>query len=341
MTIDPTRYYIRRPGALGVFLKATGNGTPGLDADAHVQINEYGLRGRLARSTDSLKILAVGGSTVEDNLLNDADMWTGRLEYRLGSGAWVGNMGRSGTDSRHHVLQLEKAITGLPRPDAILVLCGLNDMLYGAGAHADQPPPDDEAFGAIPGRMTYDEPPGTFDLGDVIEAYKQRRSAVEDEDWLRAPPNLGDALVAYNANLNRMVALAHRVPAHLVLVTQPAIWKPEMDAAELAHLYAGGIGSPTRWGDPRTRWYTPDVLRHMLGLFNQAMRAVAAQRRVGLIDLANELEPEVAHYVDDFHFSKRGADRVAEIVAAGLKDLRIGAAKVKATKRAGTMYPLW
>lgn len=338
MMLDPTRYYIRRPGALGVFLQGS---LAGLDGDSHVEINAYGLRGRLDRPTDTLRILAIGGSTVEDNLLNDRDTWTGKLEQRLGSGAWVGNMGRSGTDSRHHVLQLEKCLRGLPKADAILVLCGLNDMLYGAGAHADQPPTDDEGFGAIPGRMSYDEPPGTFDLGDVIQAYKDRRAAVGDEDWIHAAPNLGAALVAYHENLDRMATLALRQPTHLVLVTQPAIWHPAMTPDELAHLYAGGLGSPAHWSDPRTRWYAPDVLREMLGLFNQTMRAVAARRRVGLIDLANELEPEVANYIDDFHFSKRGADRVAEIVADGLDRLSIRVARRKATKGASSMYPVW
>ena len=126
------RYYIRRPGSRAVML-CHPEGTPGIDRDSEVIINALGLRGRLPDHRDRTKLLVIGGSTVEDALLNDGETWCDHLAHNLG--AWVGNMGRSGWTARHHAIQLEKCLPNLPKADAVLVLCGLNDMLADLGCH--------------------------------------------------------------------------------------------------------------------------------------------------------------------------------------------------------------
>lgn len=338
---NPPRYCIHQPGAVGILLRGS---LPGLDRDVHLEINAYGLRGRLDRATDTLRVLILGGSTVEDNLLNDDDTWCGRLEYRLGAGAWVGNMGRAGCYSHHHVLQIARCLPSLPKPDAVLLLCGLNDMLYAAGAHEDGYPSEQLAFGMAPGGPVHVLSTGGVPLGDMIQGFKRRRRAVGRRDWRPYGPVLDTALGTYRENLRQIIASARqRSVARIALITQPALWKPDMRRAELAHLYAGGLGSPAHWSNPATPWYTPDALRAMLDVFNQTMRQVAAEQGVALIDLARELEPKVEHYLDDFHFSKLGADRVAVIVKAGLDRAGIRVAPMKAPMSAPSdkIYPLW
>ncbi len=322
MTPDPSRYYIRKPGSSATFIPCP-HGTPGLNGPAEVKINALGLRGREPNGQE-VQILVFGGSTVEDNLLNDADMWTAQLEKRLGHGAWVGNAGRAGCNSRQHVAQVEKLLPQFPGVSVAVVLCGLNDMLADSGAHHDSPS-DYVPFGCGPGVQEADAPNGqTFALGARIGLYKGRRLKVRDADW-RCAIDLTAACAAYADRLSMILADCRHHRVTPVLVTQPMLWKEHMTEGERRHCYAGGFGAPGRWEDKRCPWYMLDALRAMLEAYNATMRAVCAERQVQCIDLAATLPRQITNFYDDFHFTQAGARSVAIFVANALKARGIAA----------------
>lgn len=306
------RYYIRRPGAQATFLPHP-EGTPGIYRPSRVVINALGLRGRLPTDSDRFKVLVLGGSGAEDALLNDEDTWCGRLETLLGPGVWVGNMGRSATNARHHAIQLRETLPYLPTPDAILVMCGVNDMLADLGCHgAEAEPTPGICFGAGPG--IDDGLDGqTFDLGASIWAFKKRRREVRPEDWIDNFPSPAVALDRHAETLGKIAGLGP-----VIFVTQPALWRFGMGEAEDDHCYAGGVGGVDTWVNPRTPWYRAFTLAMLLALYNDAMRLTARRCGVALVDLADQLPREIENYYDDFHFSRIGASRVARIVAAFL-----------------------
>src|SRR5262249_19640379 len=136
---DPGKCYPRKPGSWGIF-RPFDAGTPGVDTDVRITINRHGLRGGPIRRGAAPLWLGVGGSTVEDNRLNDSETWVGRLQARLRTRRprlWAGNVGKSGTSAIHHALQLEYLLPRLARVETVVVMCGLNDMLYDAGLHLD------------------------------------------------------------------------------------------------------------------------------------------------------------------------------------------------------------
>lgn len=309
-------YYIRRPGAHATFC-GSPEGTPGIERDAVVRINALGLRGPMPSPDDRIKLLVIGGSTVEDMLLNDEDTWCGRLAEYLGPHAWIGNMGRSGTNARHHAIQLEHTRDYLPKPDATLILCGLNDMLADIGAHAaEREPTMAGCFGAGPGIGGDFEDGLTFDLGADFAHYKRCRRNVMPECWITEPPaDFERSLFAYAESLVRLADVA----VAPVFLTQPTLWAAEMTAAELAHCYAGGIGSPAVWDRPGTHWYRHDALAKMMACYNAVMHEACALAGAPCIDLAAGLSRDTANYYDDFHFTAVGAARVARCVAREMR----------------------
>ena len=320
------RFYLRTPGTRATFIPHP-QGTPGLFRPAEITINGHGLRGRVERDDDRLRVLAIGGSTVEDTMLNDEDTWCGRLEARLGPRAWIANAGRAGCTARHHAIQLDRLLPQLPRFDVVLLLCGLNDMLAGSGAHGvEREPTLRTCFGEGPGVPRPESIGGTHPLGEFFVQWKLRRQRVEPDDWLhQAPTGLAGHLERYAATLGQIAEIVRQLGggARLIFVTQPSLWRSDLTADEQRrYLYAGGLDDPGRWArDAHTPWYDLPTLAGMLHAYNAVMRRTAEPCGARCIDLAAQLPQQVANYYDDFHFSVAGADAVAEIVARALAQM--------------------
>lgn len=351
---NPQQFYPRRPGSWGVF-RPSPEGTPGIVTDAYVVINRHGLRGKGMGLRSQPRILVVGGSTVEDNLLNDPETWVGRLQERLRAyvpRVWVGNMGRAGSSAVHHALQLEWMLPQLKHIDLVVVLCGLNDMLYDGGMHM-RPLRSPEwdlgmAFGYRPtdhmsvlerlaltstarrlitrlqfrlAGKSQDLP--VFEMGKAFEGFKARRRRVHLEDWITTMPDQRAALERYQKNLERILEICSRHEVELVFATQPAIWQPRMTAEQESRLYAGGLNDVSDWfADPHNRWFCVPLLDRMLAAYNAEMRAICERQRLDCIDLAAKLPKDAAYFCDDFHFSVEGASAVADIVAEQLLQAR-------------------
>jgi lysophospholipase L1-like esterase len=346
---NPAHFYVRTPGWEIVF-KPSPTGTPGIHRPARIVINRHGLRGDMP-GPGRPRLVAVGGSTTEDIMLNDADTWTGQLQKLLRADdpqAWVGNMGKSGTNAIHHAMQLDKVLPQLPRIDLVIVLVGLNDMLYDFGIHHPRDMPESwherqEFMYAPPPRPSLAQRSALYHLaaraaaglalladpnaavvreveyGKMTEAYRARRAQVRPEDFIADAPALDTALAEYRARLDRVAQAAARHGARIAFLTQPSLWRADMEEAERNLLYAGGIGGTDQWfADPRTKWYGVNALASMLDAYNDTLRAFCRERNHRCIDVAAALPKSAAMFYDDFHFSAAGAAAVAAIVYRGL-----------------------
>jgi len=107
---------------------------PGIFGTSRFTVSSDGVRGReLGAIGTEYRILAIGGSTTEAGAVDDSEAWTALVEQRLGRTAdgrstWVGNVGRSGMNSRDHVLHVRYLSTQYPGIDALLILVGVNDL---------------------------------------------------------------------------------------------------------------------------------------------------------------------------------------------------------------------
>jgi len=347
---DRTNYYVWPPG-FHTTLHPSPRVMPGIEGDSSFSINDQGLRGdRLDRQPSG--ILALGGSTTECLYLDDAETWPYLLQRRLNAtrgarGVWVGNAGRSGHTTHHHLLHAERLPNLAPVIDTMLVLTGANDFLQRLQLDrgyrpsvVDHLPLDeyrsatDRAFAVWPGfvsddplwkqlelvrrlraiKKRYAEPPQQMvqdNKGDIyIKWRSNRRSASAFRTTL---PDLSSALDAYVGNLRLIIDQSKQRKLRLVLMTQPAIWRAGLSEEEQHSLWMGGIGAYQ--GTPGREYYSPETLAAGLQRYNEALLRTCAATNVECLDLDRMLPKTSAVFYDDMHFTEAGARAVADIVA--------------------------
>lgn len=341
-----TRYYVWPPRFEST-LSPDPKNMPGISGDALFKINSVGVRGEELADSQTYRILAVGGSTTECLYLDQTEGWTSLLQRKLSEEKhetiWVGNLGKSGHNTRHHLLQLKYYLPQLPKIDAVLLLVGVNDVHIRLSDLAYDPeatlkptfeseymraafavaPPDLPAFhykragwwrlakklkeGYL---ATAHAQPVQDATGQAVTQWRQyRRNAEEIVDM---QPDLSDALREYRRNLNAIVDLAQRNGVHPILVTQPALWRPGMTQEDLDLLWMGGIGS-FQLGKGH-KYYSAAALDRIMQEYNAVLLEVCRGRAIDCIDLAQRLPKDRTVFYDDVHFNETGAAQVAQVL---------------------------
>ena len=332
--------------------------TPGLEAElepspeilsgveglARFRISALGFRADERPPDVELSILALGGSATECLYLDQEEAWPALLQVelatRLGRRVWVANAGKSGRTTRDHALQLQRLLAQEPRFERVLLLTGVNDLCAWLAAGTGPVPPADlaRAFDVVPRdlapgplwrrtalfelvrglRGRWLDAPLTQDAaGEIYATWRGHRSRARA--WLEELPDADVALAGYRAALSDLRASCARHGTALVLVTQPALWSPEL-AGELEELlWMGGVGEYQR--DERCAYYTAAALARGLLLFNAEMEAFARAHRLPLLDLARPLSADPRYFYDDVHFNEEGARAVASFLAGALAAL--------------------
>ncbi len=314
---------------------------PGIEGESRFTINERGFRADPLTADRDPVLLALGGSTTECAYLDDREAWPRLLQDRLAARhprVWVGNAGRSGLDTRHHVVQMEKLLPQLPELDLVILLVGLNDLHHRLFRDTRyRPIPVDRlASNRFILRRAFAQRPGearsrSFLGARVVEliapadpdgvlqervgaAYAVQRAGRRDALALRdALPDLSTGLEAYRRNLLQILAIARAHGVRVVFGTQPSIWRPDLSERERALLWLGGIGR-----EERREYYSVEALAEGMARYNDVLRNVCRGQRVECVDLAATLPRDTTAYYDDVHFNEGGARAVADAFAARL-----------------------
>ena len=328
--------------------------SPGIQGPSVYQVNSIGVRARELSGTreEQLRILAVGGSTTEGLVTDQARVWTqlleDRLGVRLGRSAWVGNVGRSGLNSRHHAVQIPH-LAEVYDPDMIIVLVGVNDFIARLSQHEAYDPDYMEkdgsrealmrrAFKVHPNQgIVWAEDPWykRTRLWGLMRTLKHSRGnsmlAVDSDGdnprrWAElrytspsrteSLPSLGSALAEYERNLEEVAASARSLGVELVLMTQPTIWRDDLSDEALRRLWMGGIGEFRK--NPGSTYYTEAALAEGMHAYNLRLLEVAERADVRVIDLATEIPKTTDYFDDDCHFTDEANRLIADVVAASL-----------------------
>ena len=342
---DPYKLHKRRPNVVQSYFRSsfppnmrvqlsTEEGLPGMDGRATTfTTNNVGLRGdslAMPKPDDELRVFVVGGSTTETLYLDDREAVTRILEDRLdtlvsGKRVKVYGAGRSGAKSSDHIEMIAHRLVHL-QPDAVIVFAGVNDLRAAmSGWNPLMLPP---AVGA-PGtewtlmqilRFAVTE----FQLGrrlfSLLKPADYRESAEQiplRSDYRRSvrmrealpvsvsPPRID--VVSYRENLISMVGIARAHGIDLVFMTQPTTWNSRVDSAIAKwHWMSAGPDSA----------YLEEALDQAMEAYNDAVRGVAAQFDVPLLDLARLLPKSGEYFYDDVHFNPRGAQTVGGMLAS-------------------------
>jgi lysophospholipase L1-like esterase len=347
------RYHVWPPGLRQVFTPSP-TVMPGITGPSRYVINQDGFRGdSLPHDDTTYKILAIGGSTTECVYLDETETWPYLLQQSLStmSKVWVGNAGRSGLNTKNHIVQLAH-LSKYRSLDAIIMLLGVNDFMQRLAKGADyQPflgvdalPQSDyeilmsQTFFTWPGadnREPFFKRLAVYRLSRELRYRYQRttpRRLVQDVDgavyevW-RANrrqassitsrlPDLSSALEEYRRNIKTLVRIAAQRRLRLILATQPYLWRSDLNEHDQALLWLGGVGRYQE--EPGHEYYSIDALAEGMDQYNRQLLALCRTERLECIDLEKETPKETTMFFDDVHFTEEGSRHVAKVISSYL-----------------------
>ena len=271
------------------------------------------------RHKSGLRIFAIGGSTTEQETLNDEATWTHRtqaaLSQEFGRPIEVINTGIRGLRAKHHVATLKHIL--LLQPDIVVFLPGVNDWIFDIHERfgTDRPPNRVFFSNTILGRVARTEYDRIFGLGTVsivrnrpLTGEQGSLDRARKVSWL--PDRASDQ---YLDSLLKISAICRQNKLTCVFLTQPSAY--QMDAPEEMR--------DRFWMTPPIASYTLtfESLVHIAQLYNRALADFANERGHPFCDLASKISPTTENFYDDVHYNDAGSSRVAEAVTDCLKPL--------------------
>lgn len=355
---DPNRFFTFPPNTQ-FSLTINPEILPGVSPASAFKVNTLGLRGR-EPAGEPKRILVLGGSTVENIVQNEANVWTAKLDARIaetaGNGTvWVGNAGRSGITSFENLIQLRHLDDIVQNVGMAIVLIGFNDMAYGfRNANRDEVEKVSEVeryqrtFFVVQGdkrafprnlalyrlfvsvrrwanfALRGETPVGGFRPdpdGYMRWLADTRREQMAATAQVDTPPDLTPFLRQFHDNLAAMAALAARKGVDLVLVTQPVAFRPnQSETLRGTYGWSGLVDVPLKDGSRRKFYYSPGALHAMMSLYNATTLQACVDLKLTCIDLSEKLPPDTAYFYDGLHLTDLGNAAVADAVFDGLRE---------------------
>jgi len=139
---------------------------------------------------------------------------------------------------------------------------------------------------------------------NIIDKREARKKAVIQDQL----PDLSSGLAEYSRNINTLLDLAQTHNIRLILMTQPAMWRPDLTQSEQDLLLYG------QKSDDKI-YYSVEALMAGLAAYNERLLEICGERQVECIDLAAALPQDTTVFYDDIHFNESGAEQVARMIA--------------------------
>jgi lysophospholipase L1-like esterase len=324
----------------------------GIKGPSRFETNSLGIRGPEMGDDGKreYRILFLGGSATECFYLDQLEAWpalSGTMLPRTADGrpVWVGNAGRSGHNSRDHVMEMRHLIPKL-RIDRVVVQMGVNDLglrlAQGAAynpeflaseenveyqlRHAFSVRPEDPNLpfyrkgylGRLLGLRPDAPRPKPHQIVDEAgHAFARWREFRWTGKRVSELPPMGAALGEFARNAEEILRLGKGSGVDVVFLTQPALWRNGLTEAERRTLWMGGIGDFQ--AEPGAVYYTAGALAEALAAYNRTILEVCARTGTACLDLAPGLKQDLSVFYDDCHFNESGARQVGKAVAEFLK----------------------
>ena len=262
-------------------------------------------------------LMCLGGSTTQFKDPDGRD-WPSRVEAALrrryeNEKIDVLNMGMMWYTSLHSLMNYAVNLRSA-RPRAVLVMHAINDLLQNADFSYFSRGPFREDYGHFYGPLknlvSRRSLPETIleMLGDFW--YAKPRQVIDQTDF--------PGLVPFKRNINSLIDLAETDGTRVVLMTQPYLLKDHFAAEEKAAFHmvnTEAIGKGKRWS-------VATAVRGMKA-YNDALREIARQRDVPLIDLEPHIPKTLEYFSDEVHYRQKTFDIIGFYVAEELIRLNI------------------
>ena len=278
----------------------------------------------------ALEVVFLGGSTTEGLFVTPERRFPFRvgrmLEDSLGTSVNSYNGGRSGNVSRHAVLAFLGKVAPM-RPKYVILMENINDLAvlthiadYWSAASprpfmkqpADAWREDGGLVRRFKGALRVLLPNRYGALGSAWTRATRGEKPVDEFAAVRGkePPfDLAAAEATFQRGLETFVAVARIWRTTPVLMTQANRLTAQPDP-EIAAV----------WGSP-LQGTSYAEFRHRYSRFNDVIRRVAKEQGVPLVDLDRDLTPDRLDMYDAVHYTDRGSERAAAVIARHLRAL--------------------
>ncbi len=262
------------------------------------------------------KVFCLGGSTTEftDSHGRGWPQKTSEiLRDHYGTSANFFNFGRQWYTTQHLLIDYNANLSQY-KPDVIIIMESINDLLQNADFSYFSTGPFREDYGHFlgPVRRLILQP--TLLSASLETArmfwYAPERTVLEVDTF--------PGLESFRRNLLFLIEAAKRDGAAVVLMTQPSLFKDQMSAGEikaLTMINREAIG-------PKFQW-SVGTGKAGMAKYSQAVRKIAADSTVKLIDLDKIVPKSMEYFIDDVHYTDNGFQLVAETVAGGLESFGV------------------
>ena len=301
-----------------------------LPNDAAQHINRWGFRGDdldLAKENDVYRIFVFGGSTVYCGTMPYEQTHCRVLERRLREAypqyhIEVQNLGADWHTTEHDTIKL--LFYGQDfSPDLVIIFHAINDLvrsltpdMFGEGPYRSdyrhylgatanlatrgRKVPWTVATGHWCSDLRFDQiriaGPDGMGLGGVRTSFVPKARPTEITEWPSLP--------AFERNLRDFVGIARSKGMHVLLATQPSLYREDLTAAErqllvfpLTHHFGGKRPSLFSMIDGMHR-------------FNDVTRRLAAQASVDFVDLERAMPKTTDYLYDDVHYTQAGNELI-------------------------------
>ncbi len=280
----------------------------------YLQLKPIDYKPKQKKISNALKIFCLGGSTTELPDKSGID-WPSRVEtilrtkYNL-KNIEVYNLGRQWYTSLHTLINYETNFRQY-KPSVLLIMQSVNDLLHNA---------DFSYFSRGHFRDDY----GHF-YGPVNRIIDRRSlwrylSEIISGLWYSKPQHIINTdrlpgLKAYTNNLNTIIELAENDSTQIVLMTEPSLLKSNMTADEISAvgmLKVEAINDTMVWGI--------ETVRNGMEQYNNALKKIARQHNLFLIDLDKEIPKSLEYFYDEVHYNDITFPIIAQFVAKELNN---------------------
>ncbi len=328
--INKGNYYVWQPNLHRTFYSPPGI-LPGIEGITYFTINKFGYRGEVFENkSNEYRILTIGGSTTECLFLNDSQAWPFLLENMLNKTnedkkVIVMNAGKSGLDTREHILQI-KHLSDQYNPDLIIFLIGVNDVSfrirYGADWH---PLPLDysRAFMVSPKYCLRDmlfyrifkifwgviirEVPQ-----DPVQYNELRNRQLQSPEKIDEVPYFDDGLEYSSSNIEQIINISKDKKVKVLFLTQPHLWKENISDSENNLL----VNYQTIKGE----YYSVRVMDILMDAYNKRLLDICRNDDLLCFDLDSKIPKNISVFYDDVHFNVNGSLKVAGEISSFIKE---------------------
>lgn len=313
-----------------------GGHASGLDRPITVWHNSLGFRGpEPGLLGPALPVIAIGGRTTASPFQSDDKDWPHLVGSRLGStypALSITNAGVSGLSTFGLAVLLQEGAIPL-EPRLVLILPGIEDVGRLEPTKRDKAVEAAAGSGGWPRDMLRRAgrhcallatalalsrrqvaPPFASANASRFELGARSRLQVDTESVRQAAEDNRLRFVpAYRERLAKLLRLSRAAGAEPVLLTQPALYGPGTDDPSGVALETVAVDEDARLSGAAA-WA-------VLETYNDALRGLATDEGVSVIDLARQLPKSSSLFHGFVDFTNLGAERVSEIVAAELPAL--------------------